>query len=327
MDQSTLDALMKPLTSSSAPGLQTVDPRFTEITDLSARQDFSAVADRVASLVADGIYDIRVIVLAQYQRFLSEGIAGLSPVVACLLALLGPNLAALGPASRREQHVDKSVAWLCKTVSDRIEYHASKQDEVFAGYQALDEPALVQLLLQLQSLCEALSRGGMPAAHDSAAHVIRWVKELQRMARTRTVQAADRPEAAALAAGLTARDAWVEAEGARGLPSCLDRVGEGSITLRGSHPLRELIFKLSAFELLIRAGRFDRAAVLCDEVQAEVDNFDPRVYLPELFAAFGRLHAEHIVQLEAQREHRDSTRWRAYQQFYRVDPRGFVEVD
>jgi hypothetical protein len=99
------------------------------------------------------------------------------------------------------------------------------------------------------------------------------------------------------------------------------------VTLRGSAALRELLMKLEAFELLVEAGKYDRAALLCDDVHALVDHFDPRLYFPELFATFGRLVSENIGKLEVHWQQRDSSMWNALRQFSRVDLAGFVKLE
>lgn len=326
MKQATYQRLTSALVGPASAGLESTDPRFGEITDLVSQQQFAVVADRVDALVGDGVVDIRLVAFALYDTFLVHGIDGLLQVCDVLRALTGENLPAIGPQARRDLHVDRSITWLLKTVSDRLEYHASKQDAVWESYQRSGVARCEAAEKRLGELGDSLARAGFGGAAESSANLLRWLRELLSSARAVVESEEERATvdaghcAAVAAAPLSERTPATRQHGGVVMDS-------EPIVLRGSYHLRELIFKLSAFERLVTKGRFDRAAVLCDELQAQMDNFDPRLYLPELFSTFGRLQAEYIMQLETQRQQRDTTRWRAYQQFYHVDPVGFVEAE
>ena len=53
-----------------------------------------------------------------------------------------------------------------------------------------------------------------------------------------------------------------------------------------SPELAILLKKIQAFETLVKARRFERAAMVADDIQSAVENFDPRKYFPTLFAEF-----------------------------------------
>jgi len=320
---SVLEKLSGDLDAGAEPGMETVDPRFTEITDLAASEDFATVAARVEELVESGVYDIRLIVFYLFNCFSESGVDVLGEVFTTLRALLGPNKDAVGPVARRERHVGVSVSWLCQTMVDRMAYHESKNDDAWVGWQSLDPARLDEAVAAVDATARDLED---PAFGDTAqvvGHLVRWLRDI-RESTDEADQNAEQPTDEA-----TMKDS--AEEGARPIAAPAIASAQSSpgseITLHGSAQLRELLQKLEGFEHLISEGRFDRAALVSDDVLAILEDFDPRLYFPELFASFGRLLSENVGQLESQWENRDTMAWNAMRQFYRVDLAGFVESE
>lgn len=347
MSDSVLEALLGPLEESEAPGLDTVDPRFIEIMDLVARQDYILVGERVRVLVQGGVYDIRLIAQYMFSVFEMRGVESLNEVFQCLLHLLESGLESIGPVRRRQQHVAKSAGWLCQILCERMAYHASKKDALWLDWQDLDAESLGETLSTLDDLGERLAAPCFGDCAQLVGHVTRWVRELHEGAVQVAELVASREVAGSDGTSAVIGGSVVPGPGegrplsipplvapvqAQVLPTAL----HGSscpppalqpITLRGSHALHDLLQKLNAFETLIRAGKFDRAALLSDDLHEVMDNFDPRLYFPDLFSTFGRLLTENITALEQQWQYRDTTMWKAMRQFSQVDLPGFVEPE
>ena len=113
------------------------------------------------------------------------------------------------------------------------------------------------------------------------------------------------------------------AVGARVARPAQPRSGNASFEV-DSPALLELIEKLQGFELLVERGELDKAAIIANDIQGVIENFDPLVYLPAIFARYFQLLSKIIVEVEARWDDGDTTARRVLQQFYRADLDGFV---
>ena len=92
-----------------------------------------------------------------------------------------------------------------------------------------------------------------------------------------------------------------------------------------SPELASLLGKLKAFETLVATQRFERAAMVADDIQSCVQNFDPRKYFPALFAPFYSGLADNFEQISAFWARRESGEWEVLRQLYEVDLDNFVD--
>lgn len=320
MSSALLEKLSGPLEAGPEPGLETVDPRFTEVTDLADAEDFAAASERVEALVDAGVYDIRLIVFYLFDVFQREGVARIEALFTTLDNLVGDNQEAIGPARRRQQHIARSVSWLCQTMTDRIEYGESKQSADWVKWQSLDPAVLAGAASAVEALARRLDEPAYGESAQVVGHLLRWLRDIREA--TESERASQAPQKPAVT---SPDDATQEAPHVSHAP--VTPAGDPDpqmITLQCTAELRTLLEKLQAFEKLVEAGRFDKAALVSDDVITILDHFDPRDYFPGLFARFGRLMSEHVGQLEARWAERDTTAWNAMKQFYKVDLSGFV---
>lgn len=94
--------------------------------------------------------------------------------------------------------------------------------------------------------------------------------------------------------------------------------------VQASRKLVQLAEQIDLFCGLVRQGQYLHAAVIGTEVQAALDRFDPRAYLPAVLAPYFRALAAHrkeLVPLYAEQEHPS---FRVLSQLYQVDPEGFI---
>lgn len=94
--------------------------------------------------------------------------------------------------------------------------------------------------------------------------------------------------------------------------------------LNPSYPLQYLFKKIRALETLIENQQDLKAAIVLADIQTELDNFNPLVYLPEYFGGFAGLRAKHASQLEPYLSHHDSYQWQVLHDYYCADMAGFT---
>ncbi len=92
-----------------------------------------------------------------------------------------------------------------------------------------------------------------------------------------------------------------------------------------SPALMQLRQKIHGFEILLTRGDYDKAALIARDIQAALDDFDPILYLPKLFARYLKLLSRSLAEIEQHWAAEDSTARRVLEQLYRADLDGFID--
>ncbi len=281
-----------------------------EIVALSDRREFERAADLTGKLLADGVFDVRPVVLYLYQAFLEGGYPALGEIFSLCGALLHDE--AMGPRRRRADHVARRYAWLFQAVFDALTYHEQRRSPQWAGWQqGLTPEGVAAVIAAGEALLAKLDGEANKAAVDQAGRVLTWLRA-SAVPPPEPPRATEPPKEAAPAAAPAPPAQGGDLEPVR-----------RRVELVVSHAFIELCAKLRAFEQLVGRGEMTRAAVVGDDILATLDGFDPRRYFPELIGPFSALLSEHIDALQV--GERDTPAWKSLEQHYRVDLRGFVD--
>jgi hypothetical protein len=292
--------------------LEVTDPRYIEVTDLVQRGDFVRAAVSIESLLEQGFYDIRMLGFYLYARFAEAGTTELGNVFSTLHVLLEQNRHALGPTRKLEQHVDKTVVWLCQKVLDNIEYQQGKKPEVWSQWLSRTTPDEIALAsASVEKLLDLLRPPTYPHSDPLLSRSLRLLRDLHR---TLLVEHAPPLEAAHELRAPTKLPPTAR------LPSVASpELPVQHMRLQVSPHFVELDRKLRAFSQLVAHGSYEKAALVSDDLLELIEHFDPRKYFPEFFAVFSRLMSEHVQDLETHWDKRDTIQWKALKQFYQVD--------
>lgn len=308
-----IKSLEGPLEVSENPGLETIDPRFSDIASLVLEGGYEEAAARSEEILQEKIYDIRIIGYFLYGHFLDQGVGAMADIYRCLVGLLCDNLEALGPARKREMHIQTILTWLFKQLLKKMQYEEEKKSGLWEAWTAGVSSDHVQDALDAG---DKLRRALGPVLEDAAGPVLDaltkvndWLAAFQRVVYRKPEPG---PE---------------EAEEEKGRPSATPWADEEGISIEGSYHLKLLISKMQAFERLIEMERFDRAAIVADDINRIIANFDPRLYFPEMFSKYSLLFALNIGELTPFGEYKGSVEWKAMQDLYKVDPDSFVSTD
>jgi|GEM_PF-7110965 len=90
-----------------------------------------------------------------------------------------------------------------------------------------------------------------------------------------------------------------------------------------SSVLALLLEKMTHFESLLGEDQTLKAAIILNEIQCELDSFNPVIYFPKLFSRFATAHAVHCEQLEPALHMHGSTQWETLRRLYQVDKSAF----
>lgn len=89
--------------------------------------------------------------------------------------------------------------------------------------------------------------------------------------------------------------------------------------------LDSLSRKLKIFEALIEKNDYLKAAIVANDIDHLVENFDPLNYFPKLFAKYFSMFAKHVTALTEQYENKKSLQIKALERLYRTDLEMFLD--
>ncbi|MCE5335221.1 MAG: hypothetical protein LLG06_11620 [Desulfobacteraceae bacterium] len=332
-----LNPLKQPLEVKENPGLEITDPRLEEVSALVQRAEYLEAAALAETVLAEGIYDIRMIGFLCYGVFLEGGIGSLKEIFDCLSGLFRENWAAIGPALKREKHTQSSLRWFFNQLMKKLQYEENAKGELWDSWVAgVSSDEIGEVLESAEGLRRAsamvLEDASAPLV-DSLSKLDQWLKAFQQVV-YRDTEAEAAPEAeeaetqydeeseAGQDSGSVPhrRDFGPAAQPAQALSET-----EEGIMVEGSYHLKILLQKMEAFERLVADEKYPRAALVADDVGEIIASFDPRIYFPKFFARFAYLRAAHFQELFAFDEQKETAEWQALKEFYKVDLEGFVE--
>lgn len=329
-----IELLQGALEISEKPGLETIDPRFTDIATLVQGGNYVEAAAKSEAILAEKNYDVRIIGYFLYGHFIGQGLPAFADVYLCLTNLLQDNIDALGPVKNREKHIQTILNWLMKQIIKTLQYEEEKNSISYRKWISGVSSDQVQETLDASN---KLRRVLGPVLEDAAGPVLEgmmkindWLISFQRL-----VYKEPEPEPEEEKEPEIEEKAVAEEEIAQE-PQEEERVrvyepvpqAEEEIAgVEGSYHLKLLIKKLEAFDALISTQKYASAAIVADDINAIIANFDPRIYFPNLFIRFALQCASNINNLTAYAEYKESAAWQALQDLYKVDLESFVSFE
>lgn len=320
------------------PGLDTTDPRFSDIATLVQEGNYLDAASGAEAILEEKIYDIRMIGYFLYGHFMEQGIPALTDIYLGLADLLSENLEAFGPVRNRAKHIQTILNWLTRQILKALQYEEGKKSDLYDEWVSAVSSDQVQEALDAG---EKLRRILVVTLEDAATPVLEgvgkindWLKTFQHL-----VYHEPKPEPEQLEEKYPEEGKeWAEADEGRSDREPREEEGpqayipkfhkeEETPNVEGSYHLKELLRKLEAFDYLIAKQKYPSAAIVADDINAIIAAFDPRIYFPKLFTPFVRQSATHINELVAYEEYKSSAAWQSLQELYKVDLDSFVDFD
>lgn len=329
-----IEVLQGTLEISEKPGLETIDPRFTDIATLVQGGNYEEAAAKSKAILAEKIYDVRIIGYFLYGHFIKQGLPALADVYLCLTDLLQDNINALGPVRNREKHIQTILTWLMKQIIKTLQYEEEKKKGLYKEWISGVSSDQVQEILDANGkfrrpLVLVLEDSAGPVL-DGMAKINDWLISFQRLVyrepepepeEEKEPESEEQPEAEediAQEPQEEEREHFYE-------PA--PQAEEGIAGVEGSYHLKLLIKKMEVFDYLISERKYASAAIVADDINAIIANFDPRIYFPKLFITFVLQFAANINSLVAYEEYKSTAAWQALQELYKVDLESFVNFD
>lgn len=313
-----IELLTKTLEVSENPGLDTLDPRFNDITTLVQQADFLGAAAEAEKILEEEIYDIRLIGYFLYGVFVEQGVGMIAPIFQCLVTLLDENWEAVGPVKRREKQAQASLNWFMKQLFKKLDHEENSKGDVWDGWvEGISSDEAQQALDAVDELDRTLGTVLEEAAApvlDGLSKIKTWLVSFQRV-----VYREPEPEPES-----EAEETESEERIKRPVPALSFAESGEAVSVDGSYHLQLLLNKISAFEQLIEQEKFAMAALVADDINDIMANFDPKVYFPNLFARFSLLVAVNIGKLISFEGNKGTPEWQSLQELYKVDLESFV---
>lgn len=300
------------------PGLATTDPRLSDIATLVQAGDFQQAALQSREILTEKIYDIRIIGYYLYGHFAESGLAALEEIFTCLAEILRKNIAALGPARNREKHIKNTLSWLFKTISNNLVYETEKRTEIYSQWQASITPEQVQNILESGSgLQEAIAMLEVSSdITDVFTKILEWVQVFQNVVHQEQNRDEEEQQLE------VAKETVPQKEAVKKLSDNFTIEG-----IEGSYHMKLLMRKLDAFDRLVEADKLALAAIVADDINNSISNFDPKLYFPGLFTRFYVQFAKNLNSLISYVQFKNSAAWATLQELYKVDIESFIEFD
>lgn len=300
------------------PGLATTDPRLSDIATLVQAGDFQRAALQSREILTEKIYDIRIVGYYLYGHFVENGLAALEEIFTCLAEILHKNMAALGPARNREKHIKNTLSWLFKTISNNLVYETEKRTEIYSQWQASITPEQVQNILESGSgLQEAIAMLEVSSdITDVFTKILEWVQVFHNVVHQEQNRDEEEQQLE------VAEETVPQKEAAKTLRENFTIEG-----IEGSYHMKLLMRKLDAFDRLVEADKLALAAIVADDINNSISNFDPKLYFPGLFTRFYVQFAKNLNSLISYVQFKNSAAWATLQELYKVDIESFIEFD
>jgi hypothetical protein len=340
LDPSVLDGPLQ----AAPPGmidLAVEDSSVHRVSQLAHRGEVLEAARQAEALLADRVYDMRIIGYFLFGVFLERGIVYLPDVLRRVRDLLGDDFSALGPNRKKMRVVDAVLLWLFQSIDARIRFHAEFRDETWQSWLASSKPSLSMSISDAAAEVQIAANARLddPQCIAALARVQRWAssdlgRALSRQGRPTAAWQSGEPsvELAADESG-AAPISPVAPAAARSTRTTLVGTGQAASQSRtppseplGSSPaMAALLAKMRTFEILIGRGDHAKAAIVASDIRHSIEHFDPVVYLPQLFADYFKALHRAIAEIAPHWQASGSPSWHALEQLYRTDPDAFLD--
>ncbi|MBU2453055.1 MAG: hypothetical protein KJ668_07060, partial [Proteobacteria bacterium] len=319
---------------SENPGLDTLDPRFSDIAGRVQEGDFSSAAAQAQSIIEAGIYDIRIICYFLYGFFDETGPESFKDIFNAMGMIFRENWESIGPLKNKIKHTKNSFNWFFKQAYKILESENKKKGDKWQAWientsaGAIGEALKISQALQqdirnvLEEQSAAVVDGMIKTTTwlDSFFHLVYQEPEVQETVES---NADDSPKPDNKKEH---QPSQIDAESG---PEDSTQFKEPYQMQEGwqSYPLQLLLKKMDVFERLVKENKTTGAALVANDINQIINHFDPQIYFPNLFSKFTRQFAINTEKLLAFNGCHDTAVWQSMEKLYHVDMKSFVDLE
>jgi hypothetical protein len=309
-----------------SPGLDTLDPRFVDIAAMVQNSDFSGAAAQAQNIIEEDIYDIRIICYFLYGFFDERGPGAFNDIFISLERIFRENWEAIGPLKKRENHAKNSLNWFFKQANKILANEDKKKGPKWQAWQEEVSPDEIRAALDTglelgQEIGNVLGKQAGTVV-DGLTRITVWLETFYHL-----IYQEPEPEPEEMIEPDVENPAEEQGEESSTSPEIKPEAGPNRLNGSESYPLKTLIRKMDAFEQLLHENKNTGAALVANDINRIIADFDPQIYFPALFATFTRQFALNIEKFLAFDNCRDTPVWQSMEKLYNVDMDSFVALD
>jgi hypothetical protein len=306
------------------------DLRLSTVADHVTKGAYEQAARTAEELLRDGIRDVRIVGPYLFGSFVEQGLKAIPRIFHSVILCLTESWEAFGPREKKALLANNGLRWLFKTLSRHLLHHEKLKDEEWKRWREPSNRAPIEEGLSLGDPLLAACARTLPGGdcEQSVRPLLSWLQE-----HLRAVPAEAPPMKEAPLAAVPEPEEEPE-EGPKAREFALEpqprpvairsTVPAPSPGLLISPAMELLLRKLQAFDVLVAQQDFLKAGIVAADVLGTIERFDPRVYLPTIFARFFSGLSSHAETLEPMLHNTESLAFRSLDQLYRVDLDAFL---
>ncbi len=310
-----LEALQHILERERDASEEQFSPHFYEVSALIEKDEYQEAAVLIRDNIEEGPLDIRLLMYYFYACFTEKGMACCEKMFLMINSALQSNWDSISPSTNRDQHAKKAIDWLFMRIIKNCEFISRM---VGSGNLAffnqctaeINKKGVEKALKVAYALNETLEgKWDDSNLSDLLMHVVKWIKEFSQILLDR--------ETTEKAARRAPPPPPPEEEEEEVSPKVTPTHDEGI-----SDAMRLLQRKMDAFQYLIEKRDYQKAAVIADDIERLIENFNPLVYLPKVFTRHFSLYARVSTKLD---DNRDGGAFRILEKLYQTNLDAFLE--
>lgn len=315
-------------------GFNSTDPRFDEISTLVQSGNFTEAARLSEVIISSGIYDIRLICYFLHGYWIENGLVSLIDLMYSIHNITVNNWDAIGPIHKREIVFEKSVEWLFKQILKKIQYEERKKTVVWEEWKKNTHSDEINNILEFGEIFRSSINDRfeykLKYLIDLWSKIEKWLSIFQQIECQQSEVVLklefDDVEVESMEIDNQKEKKSILSEEENKTYYSTNKLKNKFFTIESSFHMNLLLRKLSAFEQLIERGDFLKAALIADDINQIVGNFNPKFYFPKTFETFLRLQAVNFDELDIYSEHRESRIWQMMQEWMKVDIDSFINA-
>ncbi len=320
-----IEILNRTIEPAENPGLETTDSRLLDIITLAHNGDYQGSATQAQAVFEEDIFDIRIVGFFLYGIYLETDIGALYDIFQTLIRLFQDNWEAVGPVKKREKHAQTSINWLIKQLAKTLQHEEDKTSDNWNRWlkevASDDVTQIIEAGDELQQTLESILEDASRPLLEGLLKIKEWLTNLQQL-----VYQEPEPE-------VEPETESDELESQQPIETIDQKavspamISADDTVVAGSYHLRILLKKIEVFERLINEKKFIMAALVAEDINDIVTNFDPKIYFPGLFSKFSYLLARNISEISSFDGHKNTVEWQAMKELYKVDLDSFMIFD
>jgi len=299
------------------------DDDFSLLITYAQQGNYGELFKNSEEMIAGGIYDIRIIAYLLYGHYTHTDSKDLATYLKCLNKVLSKDIEALKPVEKKELQILKSITWFFDQIARKIDHEETKSvnngiDDDELPCSIIDDA--IRELDAITQTIEPIFQEFESSVPESLIKIKKWYSEVRKVVLMEKEDNVN-PEKEGK------NESEPEIEKTENNIQDLDTSKYFKLIINeDSHSLKLLLKKLMIFEKLIDKGELTKAAIVRHDIFKDINEFDPKLYFPNLFKKFLALQAENLHELSSYEMEEGNPEWTILEEYYKVDMEGFLDI-